>query len=255
MRKKPQKGNPHQLTVKQHCFPARSIERFVGGDGVVNVRLIDQGKSILLSPGDQVFCARWIWDQQAEEGFMREVEGAFQPVANDIERGRVVRRLRTDENSAVTEMFALWQVRSAWREAPVQDQRIRNAVSVAAELSIDEREQLEKLGVASIRPDLTIDGRHIASGVMRIRFFEARKALDGVEWGLLKTRDGEFLVPDVPAGLFLPVTPELCLVPGRGYRIARASDVDRLNAEAVRRSRRYFFARSPVGPGGLVDAE
>ena len=41
MKKKPQKGNPHELTVKQHCFPRRSIERFANKDGIVNVWLKD----------------------------------------------------------------------------------------------------------------------------------------------------------------------------------------------------------------------
>jgi len=46
--KKPQKGNPHQLTVKQHCFPARSIARFADSEGCVEVKLIKQDKKLKL---------------------------------------------------------------------------------------------------------------------------------------------------------------------------------------------------------------
>lgn len=96
-----------------------------------------------------------------------------------------------------------------------------------------------------------IEGRQVASGVMQHDYFDARKVLDGMEWALLKTRESEFVVPDVPVGLVLPVTPELCLVRGQGYRIAGRSLVERLNAFAVRHSRRYFFARSSIGDGGF----
>ena len=153
----------------------------------------------------------------------------------------------------VTAMYALWLVRSAWRDAPVPDQRIENATGVEQEWSRDQREELEKAGIGSIRPDMVFDGRHIASGVIQLDFYRAREALKGRRWAILASRDLEFLVPDVPVGLSLPVTPRLCLVPGRGYRMARRPDVERLNVVAVRCSRRYFFASSRLGAGGFVD--
>ena len=164
-----------------------------------------------------------------------------------------MRRLRAEEDRIVTEMFALWLVRSERRDRPVPDQRLE-VIGVAHDYSQDDRERLEKAGIGSVRPDLTMDGRHIAGGAMQSDFFRLRKELEGQRWALLATRDIEFPVPDVPVGLFLPVTPKLCLVPGRGYRMGRASEVANLNARAVAHSRRYFFARSPVGAIGIEKA-
>jgi hypothetical protein len=36
---KPQKGNPHQLTLNQHTFPSKNIERFVDSDGRVHIHM------------------------------------------------------------------------------------------------------------------------------------------------------------------------------------------------------------------------
>ena len=250
MKKKPQKGNPHELTVKQHCFPRRSIERFANKDGIVNVWLKDQGKSIPARPEDQVFCAHWVWDQRAESGFMREVEDAYQALAAEIAQGRIVRRLRTGENNAVTEMYALWWVRSKWRGAPVEDQPLKNVIELAHEFSQDEREHMEKLGVSVVRPDLKLEGRHIASGVLQLNFFELRNTLKRQRWAVLKSASAEFVVPDASDERVLPVTPQVCLVAGEGYRIAQESRVAAMNAEAIRGSERYFFSRSPIGASG-----
>ena len=197
MKKKPQKGNPHELTLKQHCFPRRSIERFANQDGIVHVWLKEQGKSIPARPEDQVFCARWVWDQRAEDGFMREVEDAYEALAEEIVQGRIVRRLRPGENNAVTEMYALWLVRSKWRGSPLEDQPLENVIGLAHEFSQDEREGLEKIGVAVVGPDFKLKGRHIASGVAQLDFFRLRSGLKQQRWAVLKTVGTEFVVPDV----------------------------------------------------------
>ena len=251
MKKKPQKGNPHELTLKQHCFPRRSIERFANQDGIVHVWLKEQGKSIPARPEDQVFCARWVWDQRAEDGFMREVEDAYEALAEEIVQGRIVRRLRPGENNAVTEMYALWLVRSKWRGSPLEDQPLENVIGLAHEFSQDEREGLEKIGVAVVGPDFKLKGRHIASGVAQLDFFRLRSGLKQQRWAVLKTVGTEFVVPDVSDQPVLPLTPELCLVPGEGYRIAEHSRVSAMNARAVRESERYFFAKSPVNASGV----
>ena len=161
MKKNPQKGNPHGLTVKQHCFPRRSIERFANPEGIVNVWLNDQAKSIPVRPEDRIFCAHWVWDQRAESGFMREVEGAYQALAEEIAQGRVVRRLRPEENDVVTEMYSLWWIRSKWRFRPLDDQPLKGVIGLQHEFSRDERERLEKSGVSVVRPDLKLEGRHV----------------------------------------------------------------------------------------------
>lgn len=63
---KTQKGNPHQLTINQHYFPARSIERFVRPDGRVDVHYIKNSKNFQVKPNNPIFCARRAWDQRVE---------------------------------------------------------------------------------------------------------------------------------------------------------------------------------------------
>ena len=251
MKKKPQKGNPHELTVKQHCFPRRSIERFVNDDGIVHVRLIEQGKSIPARPEDQLFCARWVWDQRAETGFMREVEDAYQELADGIEEGRIVRRLRAAENRVVTEMYSLWWLRSKWRRRPLPDEPLMDVIKLEHECSKEERDRLEKARVSVIGPGPKLDGRHIASGVIQLNFFSLRERIEGLRWAILSTRDAEFLVPDTAETPYLPMTPKLCLVPGEGYRIADASTVATFNARSVRESCDHFFAKSSVDASGI----
>ncbi len=81
---KPQRGNPHRLTIKQHTFPAASIARLANGEGIVSVYHIRSGKVLRLPPADQLFCARRNWDQRAEEGHMKEIEDKFQAMAECI---------------------------------------------------------------------------------------------------------------------------------------------------------------------------
>ncbi len=81
---KPQKGNPHGLTIDQHVFPKRSIERFAGQDGRVYVYLKSKQVYFQAAPGDVIFCAKRIWDQRAEYGYMREIEDKFQALAESI---------------------------------------------------------------------------------------------------------------------------------------------------------------------------
>jgi hypothetical protein len=65
--------NPNQLTVKQHVFPSRSIERFRNPNGRVSVYDILRRQIRLRAPNDILFCARRAWDQRAEAGYMKQI--------------------------------------------------------------------------------------------------------------------------------------------------------------------------------------
>jgi hypothetical protein len=79
---KPQKGNPHRLTVNQHVYPAWSIERFADTTGKVEVWLRRSDKTFRASPDNPLFCARRTWDQRAESGYMKAIEDEFQILAD-----------------------------------------------------------------------------------------------------------------------------------------------------------------------------
>lgn len=242
---KTQQNNPHQLTIKQHCFPKKSIERFANDNGLVQTRLKYVGKTVSLKPDDNNFCALRTWDQRAETGFMKEIEDAYQDLADKISEGTIVRRLTRDEKDIITDMYILWNCRWHWNKSPVENQEIEGALGVSREFSRDEEELLEKEGITIIRPNLSIRGRHFTGGKIQQNLFNVRKCMRGCNWGILKSRGAEFIVPDNASDrIFLPVTPSICLDNGEGYRMASERNVGLMNKLSKSTSERFYFGRS-----------
>ena len=253
---KPQPGNPHQLTVNQHCFPRASIARFAGHDDRVDVRLMEHSKTIRAKPEDPVFCARRAWDQKAESGFMLEVESRYQDLAHEIASGRLRRRLEPDEQSVVTDMYGLWNIRWRYSSQPVPDQQLEGVVALAHEYSKDDREQLEKHGVTAVKPDFSIPGRHFTGVHAHRNLAAVREEMQHVQWGIVKSRQGQFVVGDNSSNAhLLPVTPDRCLIDQPGYRTIQPADLSRLNRLAVETSTRHYFARSFEECPGLDEAQ
>ena len=174
---------------------------------------------------------------------MQEIEGAYKNLADQIANGDVVRRFSRQEEQIITDMYALWNIRWHWKNQPVEDQRIEGAIGVARQLSPDEQEMLEKNHITVIRPDLTISGRNLTGMQIQQNLFQARKTMRHVRWGILKSRDGEFVVPDNSRRLVLPVTPQICLTDQEGYRIATQHQLSAMNLQSIQESKVYYFAR------------
>lgn len=242
--KKTQKGNPHKLTVQQHCFPRRSITRFADSSGTVQVHVIKAKKTVSLMSEDSIFCARRTWDERAESGFMKEIEDAYQDFADEIANGNVMRRLTHKEWQIVTDMYSLWNTRWHRKNKPIVDQKISGVLDPTRNVSMDEQEFLEKYHITPIRPDASIDGRHLAGVKIQQNIDPVREKMTSVHWGILKSRLCEFVVPDNSSSrIFLPVTPEICLANTQGYHTVVAAEVSRINAESMRSSSEYYFAR------------
>lgn len=240
-----QTRNPHQLTIRQHCFPRKSIERFANKDGLVHVHLIKHNKTVFLKPEDNNFCALRTWDQRAEIGYMREIEDEYQDLATKIADGTIVRRLSLEEKNIVTDMYVLWNCRWHWNNNPAENQTIKGALGVSREFSIDEQEHLEKEGISVIRPDLSISGRHLTGVKIQQNFLQQRKHMRGCTWGILNSPRTGFVVPDNASNsVILPVTPNKCLVNAEGYHFANEREVAEMNNLARKYSEKYYFARS-----------
>ena len=240
---KPQKGNPHQLTVRQHCFPKRSIDRFACADGLVDTYRVESAKTVRVKSTNPLFCTDWAWDQRAESSFMKEIEDAYQDLADRIADGTVI-KIPSHVHKIVTDMYALWNIRRYWSMKPVEDQRLEGIVAVSHQLSVDEQEELEKAGVTGIRPDFTISGRHITGVRIQRNLFQAREDMHSVRWGILKSIQGEFVVPDNSSSrLILPVAPQICLIDREGYGIADECKLIEMNTESIRNSKTHYFAR------------
>jgi hypothetical protein len=107
----PQKGNPHQLTVNQHTFPSASIARFANEKGAVQVLRKASVTHFHAKPADRIFCAQRVWDQQAEGGFMKGIEDAFQELASAILDDPAF-RLGSQHFAVINEFYCLWNIRA-----------------------------------------------------------------------------------------------------------------------------------------------
>lgn len=246
----PQKSNPHKLTVNQHTFPRASIARFANEKGAVQVLRKATGKRFHAKPADQIFCAQRVWNQQAEGGFMKDIEDAFQQLASDVLDDPAF-RLGPQHFALISEFYSLWDVRARWKKHErLADPSISNSAFEVIRLrhnyTLDEQEQLEAAGLGYIRPDFTIPSRQIVAPSIRLQLSESVRRMRGVIWAVLQAEEGEFVVPDnffeVPA---VPLSPTVCLWAGGGFCSGR---VDRLavreiNRVAMATSGDYYFAR------------
>jgi len=239
---KPQKGNPHEPTINQHAFPAKSISRFTDKSGRVEVALTKAGKVVKLKPQDQAFCAKRIWNQRAESGYMKSIEDKFQSLAEAILDGRQ-KCITPIEDHLVTEMFALWNLRAHRKENPIEDQKV-NAIDVAVKFTKDQQEIMEKNHITTIRPDLTIAGRDLAGISLQMDIDRICEQMHDTEWGVLTAAEGEFIVPDnFSNARILPLSPTKCLFSQSKNDTIGRGEVAKLNRLALATSYDHWFAR------------
>lgn len=238
---KPQKGNPHGLTVKQHAFPVVSISRFAQSDGCVSVYLIKQRKEIRLKADDQLFCAKRIWNQGAESGFMKEIEDKYQALAEAVISGGI-QTINNEVQSVITDMFAIWNIRVHIQASNINDQKI-DVIGVRKQFTKDEQEILEKNNIGFIKPDLTIPSREISAYLIKNNLSEIRNKLSNAQWGILRAREEQFIVPDKSSIVsMLPVSPTICFNLDSNDDVISRKEVAEINSLAIASSNEYYFA-------------
>jgi len=249
----PQRGNPHRLVVRQHVLPLKSVARFADSDGLVDVRLPLGAKNFRVSPRNSLFCARRVWNQRAKTSFMKEIEDRFQETV-DMLRVVMGNRIGPRANEAITEFFLLWMLRAEHRLAPTTDAKLSEISSLEHDVTQDEDELLESVGVTCIRPDYTIAARHFSGDQIRIDSLKLGKRLRFVTWHLACADAGEFLVPDRPTldSMMVLLDPSTILLPFPVRTALTRLQVARVNGSLVDSSVEYYFARdlskSPIAP-------
>lgn len=240
-----QRGNAHRLTVKQHIFPAASIARFAGPDGRVALFDLKRRASWRPAPDDQVFCARRVWDQRAETGYMRAIEDAFQDLA-----GRVTadpgRDLSPEDDDAAGRFFALWRGRAAYRSAP--DGLIPLNGIEGDVLTRDQEERLESRWTGFVRPG-GVPARQLYGLCIQRDIDALADRLSERRWGVLALAEGELIVPDSPERPFIPLTPTLCLAWGHETGTILGEDAALLNRTFLAGCKDYWFCRTAPGYG------
>lgn len=226
---KTQKGNPRSLTLDQHVFPVASLLRFADG-GSMSVLRKGWRQPKKLSPRNPIFCARRAWDQRSEHGYMRQIEGRFQALADRIVGG--YRSLSEPECKIVTEFYALWRCRAIQRGKLEPDVPIKGLPP--DNISEDQREIVEGNGYIVANAVGAMPGRMM--GGMRIQMGIRRMLLElsGARWGVAEANQGEFVVPDhFGWALIVPLTPRICLTAGWGDHTVLLEGVRLLNRVAL----------------------
>jgi hypothetical protein len=236
---RPQSGNPHQITYNQHVFPARSIGRFAGINRTVEVYDRIRSCKRKAASNDVIFCAQRSWDERSEKGYMKEIEADFQNLVSMVTSNAIT--FNSEQIAIINKFFWLWYFRARRRLLERQEIQL-NAVSAESRHTKDDEERLEKAGVMFIRPNATLPARFI-SGTQIHMDINRQTSTTEARWVVVDASDGEFIVPDQPCHLIIPITPQMCLVDAEAGGTINQKNVGDLNAILFNSSERYFFAR------------
>jgi len=236
-----QKGNPNRITVDQHVFPRRSVERFYGTRGGVDLYLSKQQKCIRALAKHDVFCAKRAWIHRVESGFMADIERRYQEVAESIAQGHKT-TIPASDYQAITDMFALWRVRWYWQDRDRPDQTLKMHKPERS-LSRDMQEKMEKAGVLFTRPDGAFPVRQVVGVRIHLDQEELAHQMAGRAWGVVRAEQGQFVVPDTYGiDAILPLSPTVVLAWDCPDKTISREAVAAINQVAFVRHRRYLFA-------------
>jgi hypothetical protein len=234
-------GNPNSLTIKQHVFPLKSMEQFAQ-DGRLSVHLITRQKIICTKPNNKLFCASRAWDERAETGYMKQTEDAFQSAVAPV-LDKKIGAIASEHKPIIDRMFALWYMRSRYRDLEEQEISLNGIVGDA--LTKEQEENLEKNGYMFARRGGTMPARQL-NGIqllMRIDEYARQLAVGVPRWGVISTQSGEFIVPDVPLHTVIPLSPCLAFINSASDGVITEQNVAEINRAARAASQEYFFAR------------
>lgn len=246
-----QPGNPNELTHRQHVFPKRSIERFYQ-DGRVDFVDLSRGKRRQARADDKMFCGERAWSHGAEHGFMKDIEDAFQALAEAIIVDPDV-ALDHEQTETLIKFYGLWAHRARNRRLPFQTIRpkSRNLLGVRIECTEDELELLEKNNIIGTRPNGSWSMRDLMGSVIQGRIDDVLDEFAGRRWGVLTAAMGEFCVPDFPDNGVIPVTPTLALALDNERAYISWDNVGTINRTLFRNAQEHLFARSFARCPGL----
>ena len=235
-----QPGNPHQLTIKQHMFPAASIRRFTDSSGVVEVFIKKQSCVVRLKPNNSIFCAQRVWDQKTENGVGKRIEDRFQALAHAIENGKVT-TIGIFEKRIVEEFFSLWRTRQKLRLEGLEDIRVNGITGDV--LTNDQQEILERKH-AMYATDGVMKGRLLAS--VHVFGYQDRFIHDNkdMRWGIARSSSAEFIVQDCFEDMMIiPVSSRIAIVADQPDSRLTPDQVAVINQSAIDRTSGYYFAR------------
>lgn len=250
-----QPGNPHQITRKQHIFPAKSIERFCVNNAV-DVWLTKQGKKIRVNQRNAIFTGNRIWDHATERG-SSGVEAEFQKIADscvDDKRDH----LGKDECEIVSAFYGLLLSRQEVLDKPRPPVVVYGVTGWDKSKYQDEMEYIESHGghtICQVGDVAVLDGKQI-NGISVFKGMDSFLLENpGLEWVIAHAPPGmEFVVPDrfscnvngvLQHYAAIPLTPGIVLITPAVFPYPRNlthGHINFMNSIAKKFSRVYYFA-------------
>jgi hypothetical protein len=234
--------NPNNLTLNQHVFPSKSIERFTDQSGCVSVHRLHRAETICVKPNNPIFCARRAWDEGTETGYMKRIEDDFQRIVDPIVEGKT-QNLASDFKAAIDRAYALWYMRARYRHLEIEEIQLKGIVG--DDLTKEQEENLEKNGYMFARRHGKLPARQLNGIQLRMRVDDYARTLatSVTRWGVIEAQSGEFIVPDAPSHGIVPLTPRLALLNSAQDGMIVERNVAEINYAMRATSRDYFFAR------------
>jgi hypothetical protein len=186
---KPQKGNPHKLTIKQHVHSAACVARFADVHGRVAVKRHDRADMFLAQPRGDTFVAMRAWSQRLEHGLFRKVEDDFQAAIDTALNGGPV------DHATVTNYLIIWAIRDHFNCLGRDSVQL---LGVAGDtLTKDQEEILDKKGAMFVRSNGQVPA-HLSLDLRAWQLFDSnREMLAGARWRVGTTPAGMALAcPD-----------------------------------------------------------
>lgn len=234
---KPQKGNPHKFTVRQHIHTAYCIGKFVGEDKKVEVKFIESGDTERKGKRSMIFCAKRNWDESTEKGLMGDIEKIFHEVMSNP------KSFQERDHQGISKYFLLWYLRHHFYSQPIEDAILHNITGSG--LTKKEEEILESKGAFYIREGGEVPARFITGTQILMLLDYYWPNIKDFKWGLLQAQGAEFIVADCYQDLtFMPISPTLAFSAGHIDSIADPKFVAEANKHSVRVSSVFYFAKS-----------
>jgi hypothetical protein len=173
---------------------------------------------------------------------MKRIEDRFQEIVHSIIEG-TIDIVTADQKSDIDSMFALWYMRARYRSLDSQEIQL-NGVEGVTRTKVEE-ENLEKNSYLFVRSGGQVPARQI-NGIqlqMRINAFVRDLSFEVTRWGIIRAQTGEFIVPDIPSQLIIPLAPNLALVGSAPDGLIIEENVASINSKVRTDSHEYYFAR------------
>lgn len=174
---KPQHQNPNCFSIKQHFIPVASIKRFCNEHNKVMLKNLISKKNneSQVTPTDENFTVKRLWNQEAEERLMKSIEDAFQNLVDKIINNKSY-AFNENENMVISRMYALWEARIDSIEYFKNELKEEIFIPISSEGSIlkeSERETLEKKYCSYVDAENGVPSRYYFN--LRIKIFLQRR--------------------------------------------------------------------------------